>query len=428
MTGRESAFKDWVEAKLLPGFGEPFIKIKGKKKPYTLNNIVEAMTGDVRNQEKTLTMGEGQVRASVSKQFKTVEEMKASGGMLATEAEVEAAREKTASLQDKFRTLSIPFYGELYWGKPSTWDALDSAMRAQGRIIKSGRLTTAALERAMQAEDFKRGPISAEALEAGVVAAKALMSNPVPYFEAKPQRAVRLREFLAAVIPESTPANVKQILVGAGMTVSEYSVNSKDSRRLAVAAFTNATFNLVPQSEITFATTGIPQNQTQANQAMFNRIQAKRLAASAQLLSRLNSGQPLPARAKAVRKAKEASWLVRKGSPIFSRLDDISNGLCQLLRRHDFNLNRALKADFEAVKPFMLAFEKLPKRDARVLDLALKNGDTASRDAVLNAYGMAGSFARVEQVLAATRARAEAAAARNSSGLAAPPAASRGFR
>jgi len=411
MTGRESAFKEWVEAKLLPGFGEPFIKIKGKKKPYTLDNIVEAMTGDVRNQEKTLTMGEGQVRASVSKQFKTVEEMKASGGMLATEGEVEAAREKTASLQEKFRTLSIPFYGELSWGKPSTWDALDSAMRAQGRIIKSGRLTTAALERAMQAEDFKRGPISAEVLEAGVVAAKALMSNPVPYFEAKPQRAVRLREFLAAVIPESTPANVKQILVGAGMTVAEYSVNSKDSRRLAVAAFTNATFNLVPQSEITFATTGIPQNQTQANQAMFNRIQAKRLAASAQLLTRLNSGQPLPARAKAVRKSTEASLAAKLFVPLVSRLQAISGkaNLGQRLRRLDFDIGRALKADFEAVKPWMVAFEALPEREARILDQALKNGDTASRDAVLNAYGMAGSFARVEQVLASTRARAIAA-------------------
>ena len=411
MTGRESAFKDWVESKLLPGFGEPFIKIKGKKKPYTLDNIVEAMTGDVRNQEKTMTFGEGQLRASFSKQFKTVEEMRDASGILATEGEVKDARGKTEFLQDKFRTLAIPFYGEISWGRISTWDSQDAAMRAQGRLIKSGRLTTAALERAMQAEDFKRGPISSEVLEAGVVAAKALMANPVPYFEAKPQRAVRLREFLAAVIPESTPANVKQILVGAGMTVAEYSVNSKDSRRLAVAAFTNATFNLVPQSEITFATTGIPQNQTQANQAMFNRIQAKRLAASSQLLSRLNSGQPLPARAKAVRKSTEASLAAKLFVPLVSRLQAISGkaNLGQRLRRLDFDINRALKADFEAVKPWMVAFESLPEREARILDLALKNGDTASRDAVLNAYGMAGSFARVEQVLSATRARAIAA-------------------
>lgn len=413
IASREAEFKAWVESNLLPAFGDPFIKLRGKKLPYTLENIVKAMTGDVRNKEETMTFGEGAARAAVSRQFSDVADMKAAAGMLASEEEVEAAREKTKSLQEKFRLSAVQFYGEPSWGKPSAWDAFDAAMRAQSRMLKSGRWTAESLRKAMWKEDFRRGTIPDEVLEAGVAAAKALVTNPVPYFEAKPQRAVRLREFMAAVIPEGTPADVKAILTEAGMTVSEYAKNTKDSRRLAVAAFTNATFSLsrVPQSDITFATTGIPQNQGQALQAQAMRIQAKRLAASAQLLSQLNSGQPLPARAKAVRKATEASLAAKLFVPLVSRLQAVSAkaNLGQRLRRLDFDLNRALKADFEAVKPFMVAFESLPERDARILDLALKNGDTASRDAVLNAYGMAGSFAQVERVLAATRARAIAA-------------------
>lgn len=163
--------------------------------------------------------------------------------------------------------------------------------------------------------------------------------------------------------------------------------------------------------DITFATTGIPQNATQSLQAQAMAIQAKRLAASAQLLSRLNSGQPLPARAKAVRKSTEASLAAKLFVPLVSRLQAISEtaNLGQRLRRFDFDLGQAVTRDFQAVKPFMVAFENLPERDARILDLALKNGDTASRDAVLNAHGMVGAFARVEQVLSATRQRAIAA-------------------
>jgi hypothetical protein len=162
---------------------------------------------------------------------------------------------------------------------------------------------------------------------------------------------------------------------------------------------------------VTFATTGVPQNQAQANQAMMMRIQAKRLAAGASLLQQLNSGQPLPARAKAVRRSTEASLAAKLFVPLVSRLDAISNkaNLGQRLRRLDYDINQAVRRDFEAVKPFLTAFEALGEKDAEVLNLALMNSDTVTRDAVLRANGMTAAFARVEQVLASTRARAVAA-------------------
>ena len=66
-------FKRWVEGKVLPNFGEPFLKVKNKKVPYTLDNIVQAMTSaKVAGKEKTMTFGAGQVRAAASTQFSSV--------------------------------------------------------------------------------------------------------------------------------------------------------------------------------------------------------------------------------------------------------------------------------------------------------------------------------------------------------------------
>jgi hypothetical protein len=411
--GREDELKTWIEDKILPYYGEPFIKHGKKKVAYTAENMAEAMKGTVRNKEKAMTFGEGAARAAATTQFSSVQHMKNAAHNLVSETEANAIEEKTKALTGKYRDGVIEYFAGKNWkGDVDTWAALDASMKAMAKAAKSG-LTEKGFRSALSSAGFNSKDVPSDVIATGIDAAKALLYSPVPYFEAKPQRVVKLTEFMGAVVPVGTPGDVKALLTKAGIPVIEYAGGTIEDRKAAVATFTAATFNLsrVPQSEVTFATTGIPQNQTQANQAMFNRIQAKRLAASSQLLSRLNSGQPLPARAKAVRKSTEASLAAKLFVPLVSRLQAISGkaNLGQRLRRLDFDIGRALKVDFEAVKPWMLAFEALPEREARILDLALKNGDTASRDAVLNAYGMAGSFARVEQVLSATRARAIAA-------------------
>jgi hypothetical protein len=413
LKGREAEFKAWLEEKIMPAFGEPFIRLGRKKVPFTLENIVEAMSGTVVNKERTMTFGEGNVRAAMSRRFGSVEEMRNSAFALAPEEDVEKAREKTKALTEDFRLKVVEFFNGRDWkGNVDTWEAMDAAMRALGRVMKSGS-TEAGIKAALRAEDFSTSAIPSDVLKLGLEAGRAVLNAPVPYFEAKPQRAVYLHEFLGAVIPKETPADVRKILTDAGVPIAEYAGEQGDAqaRRDAVTAFMASSFNLTPTSEITFATTGIPQNQAQANQAALMRIQAKRLAAGARLLQQLNSGQPLPARAKAVRKSTEASLAAKLFVPLVTRLDAISKraALGQRLRRLDFDVNQAIRRDFEAVKPFIEGFANLSERDAEVLDLALKNGDVPTRDAVLRANNLTTAFARVEQVLASTRARAIAA-------------------
>lgn len=165
----------------------------------------------------------------------------------------------------------------------------------------------------------------------------------------------------------------------------------------------------VPSVDETFALTGVPQNSTQALQAQASALRAKKLAATAGLVARLRSGTPLPARAALVRRSTQASLAARLAMPISSRLARIERSLAQRLRRFEFDLGNALTRDFAQVEGFIRGFEKMRPDDAAVLDLALKNGDTDTRDTLLTAYNLTAEFQRVLGVLEATKAKARAA-------------------
>lgn len=199
--------------------------------------------------------------------------------------------------------------------------------------------------------------------------------------------------------------------------IEEYQKNPKQfdaenvaqtvSKMVEAASIKQTGLPVTPQ-EVEFVTTGIPQNQTQATRAKQARINAKRLAASADLLTRLNTGKSLPARAKAVRRSADASLAAKLFVPLTTRLNMISKGLGSKLRRLDFDTKQAIYKDFLKAKEFQVGFEKMKPVDAEKLDFALKNGDVGLRDAVLTAYNLTSAFQRVEQVLADVRRRAVA--------------------
>lgn len=161
--------------------------------------------------------------------------------------------------------------------------------------------------------------------------------------------------------------------------------------------------------DITFATTGIPQNAIQALQAQAQRIRSKKLMATGELLARIQAGQSIPARVRAVRRSTQASLLARMAVPISSRLAAIAPELSVRLRRFEFDTGTRLTQDYQRVLPFAQAMEAMKDGDAALLDLALKNGDTDTRDMVLATYGIQAQFAEVLKVIDETRLRAEAA-------------------
>jgi hypothetical protein len=235
---REAAFKAWVEAKLLPAYGEPYLTVKRKKVPYTLENIVQTMTaGGIKGTEETMTYGAGNARAAASVKFKTLEQMrKLAETSVADYVKYENIKEESEKLLERYRDAVIEFTTIKNWkGEPDTWEALDSSMRAIAQFATGGK-TKQALISALRRNDFDVDSIPNEVIDLGVEAGNALINAPVPYFEAKPQRAVSLDEFKGAVIPQNASAKTKAILKKYG--IKTYTYTGESDRVEAVRNFT----------------------------------------------------------------------------------------------------------------------------------------------------------------------------------------------
>lgn len=225
-----SAFKGWVEQTVLPLYGAPTLKVGGKKAPYTLDNIVTVMASPVvKGREQTMTFGTGNARAAAAERFRSLDRMReaAAQSVARTEQELETARSAAEALLSKWRDAVTEFYSGRDWrGNVDVWDAMDSSMKAIARWAQSGQ-TEAAMRTALQREGFRN--VSPSLVTEGVAAGRAMLDAPVPYFEAKPQRAVMLSEFAGAAIPATTPESARQVLRDAGVVTREYATEAERS-------------------------------------------------------------------------------------------------------------------------------------------------------------------------------------------------------
>lgn len=197
-------FKSWVESRVLPMYGSPFLTVSRSKVPYTIGNIADVMMGSVVGQEKTMTYGPGQVRAATSSKLSNLQHMRNASYQMAPRAEYEASKKLTEELLSAFRSDVAEHYAD-----GDTWGAMDASMRAVASTIKRG-ISPAALRTALSAKGFRNVP--AAVIERGVAATHALREAPVPYFEAKPQRVVTLDEFHGAVVPRGLGQAAKAVL------------------------------------------------------------------------------------------------------------------------------------------------------------------------------------------------------------------------
>ncbi len=223
---RKSEFKSWIESEIVSMFGKPRIKIGGKLAPYTLDNIVDAMTGAVKNVEKTVTYGSGKVRAAQSMRFRNLEQMREyAKTSIRSEKEVAKYRKEADDLLGQYRN-AVAEYSK----HGDTWDALDESMEA----IAKGGTTKESIRKAL-AKNFKVGSIPDDVIDLAVRAARSLLLAPVPYFEAKPQRAVALNEFSGAVVPSGTSKAAIDVLEKSGIQWTYYDSQSEGSREAAIA-------------------------------------------------------------------------------------------------------------------------------------------------------------------------------------------------
>ena len=229
----DEGFIKFAKEKVADLFADPKIKVGNKQVDMTLDNIVDAMTSSskVKGKENTMTFGGGKLSAAMSKQFQTLDEIKANRDkIVSSEKEKESIAELDKVLDD-YRTLAIEFYGETNWrGEIDTWNGLDAAMKVLADAHKRGG-GEKSIQAALRSNGFK--DVSASVVSKARDAILAMRSATTDYFEAKPQRAVMLDEFRGAAVPEDTPQDVLDILKGAGLEVRTY--KGEDQQKVVAA-------------------------------------------------------------------------------------------------------------------------------------------------------------------------------------------------
>lgn len=213
LAGKELAFYSWIEGKIRGMYEPPRIKVGGKFEDYSLDNIVRVMkAAGGAGKENTMTFSEGQIRAMNATRFRSVEQMReAAATGIVGEEEAKEIRESLQKRLSDWREAVIPYYK---W--KSTWDALDNSMEALGRFLKGPR-TPARMMASLKGMDFEGVPT--EIVEQAIAIGEDFMKAPVPYFESKPQRIVRLDEFKGAVVPSDASERTIEILKSHGLEI-----------------------------------------------------------------------------------------------------------------------------------------------------------------------------------------------------------------
>lgn len=249
--GADVDFRLWAENKVLNVMSDPRIKVGNKWEPYTLENIVRKMKRKLAGTEAFFPT-EGMLRAKAAARIKTMDEARQRAlKQIGTEEEVEAARDEA---QGMVRDWIIKI--SQFWPFPAdnvlTWDRSSDAAReaiafwAQN-FERMG--TEAALDMGLRRAGFE-GPFGDWIINEGLDAIAAFMQAPVPYFEAKPQRAVLLNEFAGAVIPNDASPETRAILQKHGIVYKEYQ-GGRESKQNRAAALEDLQRQLVDAGERT---------------------------------------------------------------------------------------------------------------------------------------------------------------------------------
>lgn len=224
IAGREDQYSDWVRSEFGDVIGDAYFEdANGRRRDYTMANIVREMTRGLRDAEG-FNYGVGNVRATVAPEFRTMAEIKAAREQIVTEQAMDALKTEVGNelfaLADKF----APYHSS---GKGFGWgDIFSEFLKDMG---KGRRFVDQ-----WQATIFSE-PVPDELLAEAAAYLQKLRDLPTEYFEIKMQRAVSLGEFKVALVPEKASAETVKTLTDAGVEVLRYGVEGRQAALQRVA-------------------------------------------------------------------------------------------------------------------------------------------------------------------------------------------------
>ena len=229
----DPAYLKWISAQMDGLFAEPTITLRGREVEATLDNIVDAMTiGATQGAEKTMTFGVGKTSAMLGKRFKSIDEIKSHRGQVVSSNRENEMKKDSEKLLEEYRMKAVEHFTHTDWrGKIDTFAGFDNSMEALAKAGK-GALTDSNIRAALRSVGFKSVP--QDVVELARQSITAIREAATDYFEAKPQRAVKLREFKGAVVPKGTDPEVIAALENSGLTIVQYNSKSEGDRAAKV--------------------------------------------------------------------------------------------------------------------------------------------------------------------------------------------------
>lgn len=221
----QKAFDNWVIRRFGGIFGRSyFYDNAGRKKLYSLENIMEYMTGRVRGQENFF-YGAGSIKSKISKKLFGADEVRANKDLILPDAETKEIHD---AMQDELGQLIEEIKSQSEWKNTDSfglYDQIGKDIASVGTTITPAKVKSA-LRKAGVSDP------STELVEKTQDYLKRLQKSPVGYFETKPQRVVKLNEFSGALVPNNIDPEIKSILEKQGLKVVEYDPKLENDRSI----------------------------------------------------------------------------------------------------------------------------------------------------------------------------------------------------
>lgn len=198
--------------------------------PITLDNIVKAMRGD--EQQKGQGFLGGNLSGAAAQEYGSIEDIKKDSGRIGKLTE-EEHKQNNKYIEDTLNEIAMRYADGKDW-----WDARNALVEAVAM-----RETKKGIKGYLKEYDYVY-KLDDSIVDDLVNLRDYIRSLPVPYFEAKPQRAVGFDEVGVFVIPNNADAALKQKLLEAGYSIAEYNPDIEGDRQRVVNEFEKYKFSL----------------------------------------------------------------------------------------------------------------------------------------------------------------------------------------
>lgn len=182
---------------------------------YNLENIVKYMAGNVRNEEG-YNYGTGNIRSILTKQYKTIKEIKADEGKLMSAKDMDSFKIES----DKATyALCEEIIDEVGGNSDNQFESMNIATDMLVDIAKTNLSDTAIIR---QFKEYGRKEPSEKLIEDIRQYMQYLKDMPTEYFEAKPQRVVEFDEVVKVFAPEGTSDRIIEFFESKGINIQIY--------------------------------------------------------------------------------------------------------------------------------------------------------------------------------------------------------------